>query len=142
MQLAEHAAAQLLHDDQFVARKLLQLDLVVHQERVKVAVGVELMVERRRGRDASITAVQRGGRVGAVAVCVAVIAAALVVAHCVRVHDVSVEIHGAGLAAADLSGCVILFGAGRRRHLRRLRENVVQRRRQANADVATWHFWQ
>lgn len=129
MQLAEHATAQLLDDDQLVARKLFQLYFVVHEERVKVTVRVELMVEWRRGRDAAIAAIQRGRRVGAVAVRVAVIAAALVVVHRVGAHDVTVEIHGAGLAGADLSGRVVLLGAGRRRHLRRLRKNVVQRRR-------------
>lgn len=129
MQLAEHATAQLLDDDQLVARKFFQLYFVVHEERVKVTVRVELMVEWRRGRDAAIAAIQRGRRVGAVAVRVAVIAATLVVVHRVGAHDVTVEIHGAGLAGADLSGRVVLLGAGRRRHLRRLRKNVVQRRR-------------
>lgn len=147
VQLPEHPTPQLLDNDQLVAWKLLQLDLVVQQQRVEVAVRVELVIEWRRRRDAAVAAVQRGRRVRSIAVRVAVIAAvfhaAIVVTQCIRVvHDVSVMVHCSGLAAADLRGRVIFFGTGRGRNLGWLRENVVQGGRQANADVTTWHFWQ
>jgi hypothetical protein len=140
VQLAEHAAAEFLHNDQFVARKLLQVHLVVHEQRVKVAVRVEMVVVEWRGRcDAAVASVQRCGGVGAVAVRVAVIAARF---HAVQV--VVVECHAADLLVrADLRGrVVLLLRERRRRDFRRLREDVVEWRCEANADIATWHFWQ
>ncbi len=64
MQLAEHATAELLNNDQFITWILFEhRRRLVDEERVKFTVRVEMMIEWRGGRNAARASIERRRRV-------------------------------------------------------------------------------